>query len=228
MTGSQEKATRKAKSTKGTNVKSLEFFKPTLATTLAIVLGWLLSVRPAQAGYTVTLQQIGPNVVATGSGAIDLTGLTLAFENAPTETNIEPVNGGIFTGASAFSDLYQGNISGPTNFGSGNAVFTNSGSGDMVAIYKIQDAVVVPRGYVSGTALSDTATWAGETFATIGIIPGIYIWTWGTGVNQNFTLQIEPVTHITNISTRASIQTGQSVTIAGFIITGRASESVVL
>ena len=57
-------------------MKSLEFFKPTLATTLAIVLAWLLSVRPAQAGYTVTLQQVGPDVVATGSGAIDLTGLT--------------------------------------------------------------------------------------------------------------------------------------------------------
>ena len=59
-------------------MKSLEFFKPTLATTLAIVLAWLLSVRPAQAGYIVTLQQVGPDVVATGSGAIDLTGLTFS------------------------------------------------------------------------------------------------------------------------------------------------------
>jgi len=32
-------------------------------------------VPPVQA-YTVTLQQVGSNVVATGSGAIDLTGLT--------------------------------------------------------------------------------------------------------------------------------------------------------
>ena len=59
-------------------MKSLKFFKPTLATTLAIVLAWLLSVRPAQAGYTVTLQQVGPDVVATGSGAIDLRGLTFS------------------------------------------------------------------------------------------------------------------------------------------------------
>src|SRR5437588_4055409 len=57
-------------------VKSLKFFKPTLATTLAIVLTSLLSVRSAQAGYTLTLQQVGPDVVATGSGPIDLTGLT--------------------------------------------------------------------------------------------------------------------------------------------------------
>ena len=56
-------------------MKSLEFFKPTLATTLAIVLAGLLSVGTAQAGYTVTLRQVGPDVVATGSGAIDLHGL---------------------------------------------------------------------------------------------------------------------------------------------------------
>src|SRR6266481_9976083 len=57
-------------------MKSLEFFKPTLVTTLAIVLAWLPSIRPAQAGYTVTLQQVGTDVVATGSGTINLSGLT--------------------------------------------------------------------------------------------------------------------------------------------------------
>ena len=36
----------------------------------------LFSVQPAQA-YIVTLQQVGSNVVATGSGPINLTGLTL-------------------------------------------------------------------------------------------------------------------------------------------------------
>src|SRR6266480_210763 len=73
--GRSRKATRKIKSTKEQKMKSLRFCKPTLATTLAIVLAWLLSVRPAQAGYTVTLQQVGPDVVATGSGAINLQGL---------------------------------------------------------------------------------------------------------------------------------------------------------
>ena len=37
----------------------------------------LFSVRPAEA-YTVTLEQVGSNVVANGSGAINLTGLTSA------------------------------------------------------------------------------------------------------------------------------------------------------
>src|SRR2546422_4067690 len=71
-------------------VKSLKFFKPTLATTLAIVLASLLSVRPAQAGYTVTLQQVGPDVVATGSGAIDLTGLTSLSQSGSLDPHVIP------------------------------------------------------------------------------------------------------------------------------------------
>jgi len=35
-----------------------------------------LSALSAQAGYVVDVTQQGPNVVATGSGPIDLTGLT--------------------------------------------------------------------------------------------------------------------------------------------------------
>jgi len=33
-------------------------------------------VQPAQAGYIVTLKKVGSDVIMTGSGAIDLTGLT--------------------------------------------------------------------------------------------------------------------------------------------------------
>jgi len=90
--------------------------------------------------------------------------------------------------------------------------------------------LVVPKGYVSGTALSDRATYSGKTLATLGVRPGSYVWTWGNGANQNFTLQIEPpvTTNISNFSTRASVQTGPGVTIAGFIIAGPDSKSVVL
>jgi len=44
-------------------------------TLFAIAVTSLFFVRPAQA-YIVTLQQVGSNVVANGSGAINLTGLT--------------------------------------------------------------------------------------------------------------------------------------------------------
>ena len=45
---------------------------------IALVFACLGIRQSAQAGYAVTLQQVGPNVVATGSGAIDLTGLTFS------------------------------------------------------------------------------------------------------------------------------------------------------
>jgi hypothetical protein len=208
---------------------ALKFFKPALGTTLAIVLGWLLSVRPAQAGYIVRLQEVGANVVATGSGAIDLTGLSIEHHDAPTETDIEPANGGIFTGTTAFADLYQGNVNGPTSFGSGGATFTNIASGDMVGIYAVLgNLVVVPTGYVSGNALSDSATWSGRTFATLGVTPGTYVWTWGGGANQNFTLQIGPATNITNISARAPVFHFSTVAIAGFTVTGTDPKQVVI
>ena len=92
-------------------MKSLEFLKPTLATTLAIVLAWLLSVRPAQAGYVVTLQQVGPDVVATGSGAINLHGLTF-YSIVFRKSRDKPRSGdsaSIYTGpTSSTVDLYYG------------------------------------------------------------------------------------------------------------------------
>jgi hypothetical protein len=250
MMGSQERPKReKPNQPKEQKVKSLKFFKPTLATTLAIVLAWLLSVRPAQAGYTVTLQQVGPNVVATGTGAIGLHGLTfLLGQYGPIVPQMSsrffflPGRGSvaeIYTGPLPSSvDLYSGPIIGPTSFGGVSETFASSGSGDMVGIGATTGGehagvyLYVPAGYVSGTFLSDSATYSGTTFASLGVTPGTYVWTWGTGANQNFTLKILsailPATNITNISTRASVQTGQGVTIAGFIVTGTASKQVVI
>jgi hypothetical protein len=37
-------------------------------------------------------------------------------------------------------------------------------------------------------ALSGSSTYNDATFTTLGITPGTYTWTWGTGANQNFTL----------------------------------------
>jgi hypothetical protein len=227
-------------------MKSLEFFKPTLATTLAIVLASLLSVRPAQAGYTVTLQQVGPDVVATGGGAIDLHGLRFDFSDSYVNPGIFPtiitypwISGGasIFTGPNSSSvDSYSGGT-GPKALGDGRTYYpygtvANSGSGDMVCAgtSSLKAQISVPRGYVSGTGLSDSATYSGQTFATLGVTPGTYVWRWGSGANQNFTLQIEPpvTTNITNISTRASVQTGQGVTIVGFAVAGTDSKQVVV
>jgi hypothetical protein len=95
-------------------------------------------------------------------------------------------------------------ISGPAFFGgSVVATYAGSGTGDLVGILRFGSrdegllgpfvaSLVIPRGYVSGTALSNSATYNNATLATLGVTPGTYEWTWGTGANQKFTLRILP------------------------------------
>jgi hypothetical protein len=159
------------------------------------VTGSLFFVRPAQA-YTVTLEQVGSNVVATGSGAIDLTGLAF-FSHLPNVPFIAAAFGVINTGLAGAPFRYSG-ATGPTSFGSGDVFVPNTSSGDLVGIAGNVGSppggigvLTVPDGYVSGTALSDSSTYNNATFASLGLTPGTYVWTWGTGLeNQNFTLVI--------------------------------------
>jgi hypothetical protein len=144
----------------------------------------------AGAGYLVTLEQQGSNVVASGSGTLDLTGLS--FHGIASQgVFITPTTGQISTGPTigALSALYTG-ITGPASFGSGTGAVASSGSGDVVAITGSFGGLNVPSRYVSGNPLSDSATYDNETFSSLGATPGIYEWTWGSGTNQNFTLDI--------------------------------------
>jgi hypothetical protein len=154
-----------------------------------------LSSPSAQAGYIVDLTQQGSNVVATGSGGLDLTGLSFEF-SLNESAFIHPSTGLIYAGP-VFPDLsmvdaYNG-ITGPTSFGSGGTSFPSSGGGDLVGIQAVVHALFVPTGYVSDTPLSGTTTYDGQTFSSLGATPGTYKWTWGSGANQNFTLVVGTV-----------------------------------
>jgi hypothetical protein len=134
---------------------------------------------------------VGSNVVATGSGTIDLTGLT-PYTSGTETAFVAPDSGTIYTGpASVVSvDFYLG-FRGPTSFGSGVLVVAaSSGSGGLAGIGGGDGLLGVPGGYVSGGSLSDTSTYDNQTLSSLGVTPGTYEWTWGSGVNQNFTLDI--------------------------------------
>ena len=147
-------------------------------------------LAPAQAAYVVTLQQVGANVVATGSGTIDLTGLSFFGNGALFAPEISPRIGLILTGPSVPGSTYEG-YTGPPNFGSGGPTLPSSGSGDIVGINFFGTELEVPLGYVSDTALSTTSTYNNQTFASLGATPGTYVWTWGSGADaDSFTVQI--------------------------------------
>jgi hypothetical protein len=111
---------------------------------------------PAEAAYTVMLTQVGPNVVATGGGTIDLTFLTFNNNLSIVAAGLVPAVGDIDTGPTAFTPIsvYTG-ISGPTSFGIGGGTSVDTGGGDAVGISGAFNELDVPRGYLSGSPLTD-------------------------------------------------------------------------
>lgn len=158
----------------------------------AMVIGCGLSAPPAQAAYVVTLTQVGSNVVATGSGTIDLAGLGSSGSSSAGSA-LTPNIGGIITGPPGLEPIasYTG-FTGPASFGSGGGTRPSSGSGDTVGV--IIDAInqlLVPAGYVSGNPLSDTSTYDSQTFSSLGVTPGTYVWNWSSGPTaDSFTLNV--------------------------------------
>jgi len=167
----------------GTQIRSLRTLVCAAGASLLII------ASPAQAipmPYVVMLEQVGTTVVATGSGAFDLTGLSFVTNGTGT-LNIIPSLGQMVSG-SGNADIYQGTISGPSNFGSGGPTSASSGTGSWAEIQDFAQQLLVPTGYVSGNALSNSATWNGATLKSLGVTPGTYTWTWGVGPDQSFTL----------------------------------------
>ena len=140
------------------------------------------------------MKQIGANVVAHGSGAVNLTGL-FHFDSHATAPAVIANEAYISISVGGLQDIYSG-FTGPATFGKGGEFDTNLGSGDPVGIWGNSHLfgiglIFVPPGYVSNHTLSDSMTFNNATFASLGVTPGTYIWTWGTGLpNQNFTLVI--------------------------------------
>ena len=41
----------------------------------------------------------------------------------------------------------------------------------------------VPQGYISGDPLRNTTSWINATYASLGMTPGVYTWSWGSGAD---------------------------------------------
>ena len=95
------------------------------------------------------------------------------------------------TSSATAADQYLG-YTGPTSFGSGSSSDTAStSSGDFVSLAPTDsESLWVPSQYVSDSPLSSTATWDNATLASLGVTVGTYVWTWGSGADQSFTLDV--------------------------------------
>ncbi len=159
-----------------------------LAFFLAVASCSIAGTVPARATVIVTVSETGGDVVFSGSGTLDLTAwdfqVTFVLGSSVTP------DGAFLVGPAGPSpipavDIYETplNFSGPLSIGPGSTFSSStSGSGDTFGPrFEVPPGLVVPFGYLSGNALSGSSTYAGETFASLGIAPGTYVWSWGSG-----------------------------------------------
>jgi hypothetical protein len=158
-----------------------------------------LTFRVAQAGVTITINQVGGDVVATGSGTIDITNLTSPSPLSHAAA-MNPKSAALIEGLTTSTAMDQyGVTTFPTQFGTGLFANASSGSGDQFGVDA--STILVPAGYTSGI-LNATDTYAGQTFSSLGLTPGTYTWTWGTGVHaDSLTVQIGAVSAVPEPST---------------------------
>ena len=134
-----------------------------------------------------------PTVIATGSGSANLAGLT--FDSSGNRAAVVGAQYGLAVVGSALNDdvMYWTGISGPASFGTGDA-FPATGVGDKFGVFGLFGVITLQDGYASGDPLSAVSEWGGETFATLGLTPGTYTWTWGSGGDaDSLTVNIEAV-----------------------------------
>ena len=163
---------------------------------LSALVGLLAFVVPsAHAEYIISFQQVGSDVVATGSGSFDLTALS-SFAVGLGFAEVRANNGTVLLGPQSFkgTDNYH-NASSPGSFGPGGVAVATVGTGPAVGVNVDSGPVIsVPQFYISGTALdTSTATWTSQTFTTLGLTPGTYDYAWGTGIHaDDLIVQIGP------------------------------------
>ncbi len=159
---------------------------------VAIALAWV--ALPTRADVVIAIEQSGANVELTGSGSLKLTALSLGANGPFTPNGVFSDYADAIVGVSFSSaDEYLG-ASGPSSFaGTGPDESNISGTGDIFGVQGLNGEIFVPHGYAPGGYLSGTATVDNATLSSLGLTPGTYTWTWGTGANaDSLTVQIGP------------------------------------
>jgi PEP-CTERM motif len=137
-----------------------------------------------RAGFIMTFQQVGSDVVATGSGTFNTSALTNTGGPDFGATFVAPASGYAGVGATTTSsnrDVTWYGMAGPSSFGTGGPKNASSGSGPQVIISGNSGDLEMPNGYTSGSSIIDSATWNNTTIDGLGMTSGTYTWMWGSG-----------------------------------------------
>ncbi|BDC52776.1 hypothetical protein F183_A50910 [Bryobacterales bacterium F-183] len=168
-----------------------------LVTCCGLLFAFLGSQNTAKADVVLTLLEVGPNVVLSGGGTLNLSAMTFVAPSVLSSLNWPAL--GILSSASpsaSLGDAYQyvPGFIGPPNYGPGLNRDMDVATGASIGFGRPFNLLLVPVGYASGAPLSVSSTFQNATLASIGATPGTYVWTWGSGVTAgSLTLHVGPV-----------------------------------
>jgi hypothetical protein len=163
-----------------------------LMTTALLTFG-CVAAPSARAAYTITFTESGGNVLESGGGSFDLTGLNNVGNAGSLGGELFP-QGGLFVGGPEGPQtfFYSIPIIDPVFWGPGNITFANSSVGDAVLISVQGSMIGVPTAYESGQSLSESSVYNNSTFESLGLSPGTYVENWGAGATaDSFTVIVD-------------------------------------
>jgi hypothetical protein len=155
------------------------------------VLALVLFTPTSRGGLIITFSQVGANVEAQGVGSLDLSALKFNGITGALTPYVTPVQGALQIGKpqSPFTTgEYDGAI-GPTSLGTGPLAVASTSAGTSVGIVPFpgpEALLLLPPQYTSGNPLTASATWDNTTISGLGLTPGTYTWTWGSGATADF------------------------------------------
>jgi hypothetical protein len=140
----------------------------------------------------VTIVESGGNVVMSASGSLNINDLTLVNPSAGPFSfgGLGVSNATFLMGTNGINAVqYSGFTTTPPNFGPGGVGGSQTSvSGNIFGVIKQGPApysLLVPVGYTTGTAISSSQTFNGQSFVSFGLTPGTYTYTWGSGANAD-------------------------------------------
>jgi PEP-CTERM motif len=139
------------------------------------------------AAVIVNINQVGADVVATGSGTLDLSALSAAYTGGGGSPSIAPAWGFVVLGDTPWrhADIWA-NVNGPSTFGTGFGSAADQGTGDGIGVSGDNGWIYVPPGYISGNSLSASDVWLNSSFKVLGLTEGTYKYEWGSGNTYDY------------------------------------------
>lgn len=161
--------------------------KMRILTTTAALFAASLLAGAAEAGVIINFTQEGDDVMARANGWIDLN--DLSFDGG----RVVNAAVGAYTSYVVFGPpgepdwsnpwpwfgyYFAGDISGPADFGGGDFISPTSVTGEMFGFWAPYYIII---SFFSSGYIDCAATWENSTIGSLGLDPGTYVYTWGSG-----------------------------------------------